>query len=141
MTAAPGSDVPRSRRDGNPPVHDHAGLGQVYPPAGLDHGDLNHGLAERDGAKHVDRDAADPKRPLDSLVDHMGKKGSRWSAVLSRAVPRALSRPGRLVSPVPAGEVIGRGFVRPATGGASRVPVHSGARPFVRKNVGSPVGG
>ena len=103
------------------------GRGQLYPPAGLDHGDLDNGLAERDGAKHVDRDAADPKRPLDTLVDRMGKEGSRRSAVLSRTVPRALGRPGRLVSLVPAGQIIGLGFFRPATCGASRVPVHSGA--------------
>jgi len=30
-----GSDVPRSRRDSNPPVNNHAGLGQAYPPAGF----------------------------------------------------------------------------------------------------------
>jgi hypothetical protein len=28
------------------------GRGQLYPPAGLDHGDLDNGLAERDGAEH-----------------------------------------------------------------------------------------
>jgi hypothetical protein len=82
----------------------------MYSSARLDHGDLDNGLPQRDGPKHVDRDAADPKWPLDRLVDHMGKKGSRWSAVLSRAVPWALSGPGRLVSPVPAGQVIGLGF-------------------------------
>jgi alpha/beta hydrolase family protein len=95
---------------GDSPVDNHAGLGQVHPSAGLDHGDLDNGLAERDEAKHVDRDPADPKRTLDSLVDHVGKKGSRWSAVLSRTVPRALSRPGRLISRVPAGQAIGHGF-------------------------------
>lgn len=87
-----GSDVPCSRGDSDPPVDNHACLGQVYPSAGLHHGDLDDGLAERDGAEHVDRDAADPERAVDRLVDHMGKKGSRWSAVLSCTVPRALSR-------------------------------------------------
>jgi hypothetical protein len=100
----------RPRRDSNPPVSNHAGLAQVYAPAGLDHGDLDDGLAKRDRAENVDRDAADPKWPLDRLVDHVGKKGSRRPAVLGRAVPRALSGPGRLVSPVPAGQVIGLGF-------------------------------
>jgi hypothetical protein len=82
----------------------------MYASARLDHGDLDNGLAKRDRAENVDRDATDPKWPLDRLVDHMSKKGSRWSAVLSRAVPRALSGPGRLVSPVPARPVIGLGF-------------------------------
>jgi hypothetical protein len=83
----------------------------MYASARLDHGDLDNGLAKRDRAENVDRDATDPKWwPLDRLVDHMGKKGSRWSAVLSRAVPRALGGPGRLISPVPARQVIGHGF-------------------------------
>jgi hypothetical protein len=58
-------------------------------------------LAERDGAENVDRDASDPQWPLDRLIDHMGKKGSRWSTVLGLAVPWALSGPGLLVSSVP----------------------------------------
>jgi hypothetical protein len=42
-------DVPGSRRDSNSPVNNHAGLGQVYPSAGLHHGDLDNRLAAREG--------------------------------------------------------------------------------------------
>jgi hypothetical protein len=49
------------------------GLGQLYPSARLDRQDVDDDLAERDGAEHVDRDASDPQRPLDGLIDHMGK--------------------------------------------------------------------
>src|SRR5260370_40843610 len=48
---AAGSDVPRPRRDGNPPINAHAGLGKVYPSAWPDRRDLDGGLAERDRAE------------------------------------------------------------------------------------------
>jgi hypothetical protein len=117
--AVAGSDVPRPRRDSNASVNGHAGLGQAYPPTGLDRGDLDDDLAEWDGAENVDREASDPQWPLNRLVDHMGKKGSRRSTVLGVAVPWALSGPGRLVSSVPTGQVIGLGVRRHDLAGSS----------------------
>jgi hypothetical protein len=93
--------------DSNVSVNAHAGLGQAYPSTWFDRGDLDDDLAERDGAENVDRAASDPQGLFDRLVDHMGKQGSRWSTVLGLAVPWALRGPGRLVSSVPTGQVVG----------------------------------
>jgi hypothetical protein len=45
--AVAGSDVPCPRRDGNPPVSNHAGLGQLHPPAGLGRIDASGRVADR----------------------------------------------------------------------------------------------
>src|SRR5260370_27685417 len=105
---AAGSDVPRPRRDGNPPINTHAGLGKVYTSAWPDRRDLDGDLAERDRAEKVSRYATDPHRPLDRLIDHMSEKGNRRSTVLGLAVPWTLSGTGRLVTSVSTGPVIGR---------------------------------
>jgi hypothetical protein len=50
------SNVPGPGYDHHPPAGTHAGFGQVDPAAGLDRGNLDDYLLERDGAKDVNRD-------------------------------------------------------------------------------------